>query len=43
MFWNREIGERKEKHGVWIGRENVIFERRFLCSDCVNLLGQLRK
>lgn len=42
VFWNREVSTRKEKHGVRIGKENTTYERRFICSDCVSLLGQLR-
>jgi len=41
MFWNREIGSRKEIRGIRIGKENTTYERRFLCYDCVNLFGQL--
>lgn len=42
IFWNREVGDRKDKHGVRLVKENSTYERRFLCSDCVSLLGQLR-
>lgn len=42
IFWNRQVSTRKEKHGVRIGKENTTYERRFLCSDCINLLGQLK-
>lgn len=42
VFWNREVSNRKEKHGVRIGKENTTYERRFLCSDCISLLGQLK-
>jgi len=42
VFWNREISTRKEKHKVRIGKENTTYERRFICSDCVNLLGQFK-
>jgi hypothetical protein len=41
MFWNFEISNRKEKLGVRVGRENSTYERRFLCRDCVGILGQL--
>lgn len=43
VFWNREIGERKAKHGIGRTNENAIYERRFLCPDCVSLLGQIKK
>ena len=42
IFWNREIGERKGKHGVRSGKEGATYERRFLCSECVSLLGQIK-
>lgn len=42
VFWNRQVNIRKEKHGVRIGAENTTYERRFLCSDCIKLLGQLK-
>ena len=42
IFWNRQVSTRKEKHGVRIGKENTTYERRFLCSDCIALLGQLK-
>jgi hypothetical protein len=41
MFWNYEVADRKEKLGVRVGRENTTYERRFLCSGCVSILGQL--
>ncbi|MFN8415463.1 MAG: hypothetical protein U0U66_03930 [Cytophagaceae bacterium] len=41
IFWNREIATRKENNGVRLGRENISYERRFLCSDCVGLFAQL--
>ena len=43
IFWNRELSDRKEKSGVRIGKENTTYERRFICSDCISLLGQLKK
>ena len=43
IFWNYAVGERKEKHGIRIGKEDTVYERRFLCADCVGLLGQLKK
>jgi len=42
IFWNRQVSTRKEKHGVRVGKENTTYERRFLCSDCIGLLGQLK-
>ena len=42
IFWNRELAGRKEKNGVRLGRENTTYERRFICSDCITLLGQLK-
>jgi hypothetical protein len=41
MFWNYEVGDRKEKLGIRVGRENTTYERRFLCKDCVSMFGQL--
>lgn len=41
-FWNRQVSSRKEKHGVRVGKENTTYERRFICSDCISLLGQLK-
>lgn len=43
MFWNRELSGRKNRHGVRIVKENMTYERRFICSDCISLLGQLKK
>lgn len=43
MFWNYEVANRKEKHGVRIGKENTTYERRYLCKDCVAILGALTK
>lgn len=43
IFWNRELSDRKARHGIRIGKENTTYERRFLCSDCVTLFGQLKK
>lgn len=43
MFWNRELSGRKNKHGVRIVKENTTYERRFICSECISLLGQLKK
>ena len=42
VFWNRQVATRKEKHRVRIGKENATYEKRFLCPDCVSLLGQLK-
>lgn len=35
MFWNREVAERKHKLGLRVGAHGAIFERRFICPDCV--------
>lgn len=43
VFWNTEVANRKEKHGIRLGKENTTYERRFLCGDCVKLLAQLRQ
>ncbi len=42
IFWNRVLSDRKEKTGVRIGKQNTTYERRFICSDCISLLGQLK-
>jgi hypothetical protein len=42
MFWNHEVSKRKKKHGVRLGKEDISYERRFLCADCITLLGQLK-
>lgn len=42
VFWNRELSKRKERHGVRLGMPNTTYERRFICSDCIGLLGQLK-
>lgn len=42
IFWNHAVGQRKEKYGVRVGKENTTYERRFMCADCVSLLGQLK-
>lgn len=42
VFWNRHLNIRKEELGVRVSKNNTTFERRFLCADCVNLLGQLK-
>lgn len=35
MFWNREVGERKNKLGIRKSKDGSTFERRFICPDCV--------
>ncbi len=41
MFWNREVSERKAKLGLRSGR--YVYERRFVCPDCVwSLFSQLK-
>lgn len=42
MFWNREVDERKRRTGVQTRGDDLTYERRFLCPDCVeHVLGQL--
>jgi hypothetical protein len=43
MFWNRELGERKNKHGLRLTKNGSTFERRYICPDCVQyVLAPLR-
>ena len=41
MFWNQEVADRKRKLGIRGTKgEEVSFEHRFLCPDCVaSVLG----
>lgn len=42
LFWNRETSERKRSMGIRGGREDITYQRRFVCPDCVySLLSQL--
>jgi hypothetical protein len=44
IFWNNEVGQRKIKYGIRVNKDESIgtYERRFLCPDCVQLLGGLK-
>lgn len=35
MFWNREVGERKNKVGIRKTENGATYERRFICPDCI--------
>jgi hypothetical protein len=35
MFWNRELAGRKAKLGVRVSTNDSMFERRYICPDCV--------
>lgn len=35
MFWNREVSDRKRKLGLTKAKEDITFERRFICPECV--------
>lgn len=43
IFWNRELGDRKNRHGVTTVKEGMTRERRFLCIDCLSLLSQFKQ
>jgi hypothetical protein len=43
MFWNYEVGARKKLSGIRSSEKFETFERRFLCRDCISILGQLSK
>ncbi len=36
MFWNRELAERKNKHGIRETKDGSTYERRFICPDCIS-------
>jgi len=42
VFWNWELGERKEKMGQNYRKENTTYDRRFLCKDCVRTISQIK-
>lgn len=43
MFWNREVADRKRRLGIRTSKEEMTFERRFICPDCVaGVFSQLR-
>lgn len=35
IFWNRELANRKSKLGIRVQKDDMTFERRFICPDCV--------
>ncbi len=44
MFWNRELAARKSKVGIKVTRDGSTFERRFICSECIqNVFSQVSK
>jgi hypothetical protein len=43
MYWNLEVAERKRRLRMRSSDEGSSFERRYLCPDCVTLLGAPRK
>lgn len=45
MFWNYDVATRKEKLTTRFGKgykEDTTFERRIICKDCIQILGQLK-
>jgi hypothetical protein len=43
MYWNRELGDRKHKLHIRSSANGDVYERRFLCADCVySVLGPLQ-
>ncbi|AFM14194.1 hypothetical protein [Turneriella parva] len=34
-FWNRELAKRKALLGVRSGHDEITYERRFICPDCI--------
>jgi hypothetical protein len=38
VFWNDEISDRKNKLGIKVSPEGIAFDRRFVCSNCVDKL-----
>ena len=44
IFWRHEVGERKMKKGVRSkSRDGLVFERRYFCPECVELLGEVSR
>lgn len=37
MFWNYEVGNRKIKYGIRRSEGDAVFERRFICSECLEV------
>lgn len=42
VYWNMEVAKRKRLIGMRASKEDYSFERRYLCPDCVTLLGAPR-
>jgi hypothetical protein len=38
MFWNHEVAERKRKMGIKTKKNNLSYERRFICKDCIETI-----
>lgn len=36
MFWNEEVAERKDKVGIRPSPNDIIWERRFICPECIS-------
>jgi hypothetical protein len=42
MFWNEEVATRKDKVGLRPSPQGIVWERRFICPECVrNFISQL--
>jgi hypothetical protein len=35
MFWNRELSERKKKLRIRVSKNDLTYERRYICPDCI--------
>jgi hypothetical protein len=35
MFWNEEVAERKDRVGIRPSPGNTVWERRFICPECI--------
>jgi hypothetical protein len=40
MFWNHTVGERKKKTKLWTPDNEYIYERRFICPDCIKYVDK---
>jgi hypothetical protein len=36
VFWNEEVAERKDKLGIRSSSQDVIWDRRYICPDCID-------
>ena len=37
MFWNYEVGDRKNKFQIRRSKGDIVYERRFICNQCIEV------